>query len=345
METFWGALTVVLAGLIQGSGIWPMKLMKKYQFEHWWFVAMLVGLIIAPWMITLIFCPNAWHAYREIDSTTLLKANAFALAWGIANILCGLCFVRIGVALTGGILTGLGVSVGVTIPMIIKGSGLFSEAPNLGSPAGSLVLLGVGVMLVGVVLAALAGFGRDRILRKTDQPRSGSFLGGLIMVIIAGALSAGISFAFVYSQGPIVSAMKARGASDIPANFAVWAIGLLGGALINVTYPAYLLTRNKSWHVFRESWMEGALAIGIGFNFILGVALMGKGMLLLGPLGASIGFGVQQAMQMLGSQTVGFASGEWKGVAGTPRHEMYLAIVVLIAAAVVMAYSNTLAKI
>ena len=344
MATFWGALTVVIAGLIQGSGVWPMKLMKKYKFEHWWFIAMLVGLILAPWIITIAFCPDAWQAYHEINTATLLKANAFALAWGVANILCGLCFVRIGVALTGGILTGLGVSVGVTLPMIIKGSGLFSEAPNLGSPAGRFVLVGVGIMLVGVVLAALAGFGRDAALKSTNQPRTGSFLGGLIMVIIAGALSAGISFAFVYSQGPIVSAMKAHGASDIPANFAVWAVGLLGGALINVTYPAYLLTKNKSWHVFAESWQEGALSVGIGCNFILGVALMGKGMLLLGALGASIGFGVQQAMQMLGSQTVGFASGEWRGVTGKPRNQMYFAIALLIAAAIVMAYSNTLTK-
>jgi hypothetical protein len=344
MAGIFGALTVVLAGLVQGSGVWPMKLLKKYKFEHWWFIAMLIGLVIAPWVITLTMCPNAWQAYHDIDTSILLKANLFALAWGVANILCGICFVRIGVALTGGILTGLGVSVGVTLPMIVKGSGLFSEAPNMQSSAGRGVLLGVVVMLVGVVLAVSAGFGRDRILKKNDEPRSGSFLGGLIMVVIAGALSAGISFAFVYSQGPIVSAMKTHGASDIPANFAVWAIGLLGGALINVTYPAYLMTKNKNWSVLWEYWREGALSIAIGINFILGVALMGKGMLLLGALGASIGFGVQQAMQMLGSQTLGFASGEWRGVSGKPRHEMYIAITMLTAAAIVMAYSNTLSK-
>ncbi|MBV9036403.1 MAG: hypothetical protein JO182_18085 [Acidobacteriaceae bacterium] len=345
MTELWGALTVVLAGLVQGSGVWPMKLMRKYKFEHWWFIAMLVGLVIAPWFITLLLCPDAWQAYRQIEASTLWKANLFALAWGVANILCGLCFVRIGVALTGGILTGLGVSVGVTLPMVIKGSGLFREAPSLKSSAGEVVLLGVAVMLIGVVLAAFAGFGRDRILRASEGPRSGSFWGGLIMVIIAGALSAGISFAFVYSQGPIVSAMKAHGAGDTPANFAVWAIGLLGGALINVTYPAYLMTKHRSWGVLWQSWQEGALAIGIGINFMLGVALMGKGMLLLGPLGASVGFGVQQAMQMLGGQTVGFASGEWRGIGGKPRHQMYLAIAVLITAALIMAYGNTLTKI
>jgi hypothetical protein len=297
-----------------------------------------------PWLITLVFCPNVLGAYRSVDASTLVKANLLAFGWGIANVLCGLCFVRIGFALTGGILTGLGVSLGVTLPMIVKGSGLFREAPNLGSPAGHAVLVGVSIMLCGVVLVSLAGFGRDRVLKKTDQPSSGNFLGGLVMAAIAGVLSAGIGFAFVYSQGPIVSAMKAEGAGDIPANFAVWAVGLFGGALVNVAYPAYLMTKNKSWGVLTESWREVGLSFIMGFGFIAGVALMGKGMLLLGILGASVGFGIQQAMQMLGNQAVGFISGEWRGVEGTPRLQMYSAIVVLILAALVMAYGNTLAK-
>jgi hypothetical protein len=95
--------------------------------------------------------------------------------------------------------------------------------------------------------------------------------------------------------------------------------------------------------LWKGRW-EAVLSVIMGINFILGVALMGKGMLMLGPLGASVGFGVQQAMQMLGSQGVGFASGEWKGVRGQPRHEMYAAIALLILAALVMAYGNTLTK-
>jgi len=47
---------------------------------------------------------------------------------------------------------------------------------------------------------------------------------------------------------------------------------------------------------------------------------------------------------MTGSQAVGFISGEWRGVTGKPRSQMYLAILVLIIAASLMAYGNTLAK-
>jgi hypothetical protein len=74
----------------------------------------------------------------------------------------------------------------------------------------------------------------------------------------------------------------------------------------------------------------------------IAVALGNKGMLLLGALGASVGAGIQQAMQMVGGQGLGFMSGEWKGVDGTPRRQMYVAIVLLLIAAVIMAYSNTL---
>jgi len=45
-------------------------------------------------------------------------------------------------------------------------------------------------------------------------------------------------------------------------------------------------------------------------------------------------------MQILGNQGVGFASGEWSGVSGTPLRQMYLAIVILILAVTIMASGN-----
>ena len=151
------------------------------------------------------------------------------------------------------------------------------------------------------------------MLRKTEQ-RSGSFTTGLIMTVVAGICSCGMSLSFVYGQGPIVAAMKAQGAGDLPATFAVWAVGLLGGSAINIIYPAYLLTKKKSWGVLATSWRQVMLACIIGANMAISIVLMGSGMLLVGALGASVGFGIQQASQMFGNQGLGFISGEWKGV-------------------------------
>ncbi len=410
MQTLWGVLVVAAGGLVMGSGAWPFKLMRKFQFEHWWFVGMLIGLVVMPWSITLIGCPHVWQSLQQIPLRAIVLGNLFSVGWGVANVLCGLCYVRIGVALTGAILAGLGVSVGAITPMVFKGSGLFQDAPDLNSPAGWTVCVAVALMLVGVVVASIAGFGRDRALQK-QTATSGAFLSGLIMTVVAGILSSFMAFAFVYSQDPIVANLSVvqpgmtvqvnvagddglsgsydvgpdgtlslgafgpvpvggRSAADasqrlaeaidgtaatdiprvavttgsIPATFGVFAVGLCGGALVNLGYAVYLLTRNRSWGVFRGSGGELLLALLIGVNFSLATALMGKGMLLLGALGASVGWGIQQAMQMTGTQVLGFVSGEWRGVTGTPRRQMYLAIAVLMVAALVMAYGNTLAK-
>ena len=155
MTTLVGALVVAAAGLIVGSGGWPMKLMRQLQFEHWWFVGMLVGLIVMPWAVTQSLCPDALNALGSVDASVLIRSNLFALGWGV-------------------------------------------------------------------------------------------------------------------------------------------------------------LGRNLK---------EVGLAAVIGVNFSIGVAMMGQGMLLLGTLGASVGFGIQQSTQMLGNQGVGFISGEWRGVSGAPRHQ------------------------
>jgi L-rhamnose-H+ transport protein len=341
VELWLGVTFVVLGGMVAGSHPWPIKVMRKYQFEHWFFVFMVVGYIVLPWAITLALCPHALSAYRSVDYAVLIRANLFALCWAVAALLMALSFVRIGVGLTGGIVTGLGACVGVITPMVFKGSGLFHESPNVNSLAGKTVLAGVAVMLAGVVLVASAGFGRDRVLRKSERQVSG-FAGGLIMSVLAGILSCGVSFAFVYAQGPIVLAMKAHGARDIPAVYAVWAAGLFLGAVANALYAAHLMTRNKSWGVLFGSWRELLLSSIIGVHACLCIFFMGRGMLLLGTLGASVGFGIVQAMQMVGNQGVGFLSGEWRKVHGAPRNRMYLAIVVLILAAGIMACGSSL---
>ena len=345
METFLGVTLVMIAGLGTGSIAWPMKIMRRLEFEHYWFVGMLAGLIIVPWSIVLVGCPNALEAYAEVGWKPLMISNLFAIGWGVANVLYGICVIRIGAALTAAILSGLGMTVGITLPMVFKGTGMFSEAPDLMSKVGLVVMAGVAVLLAGVVVSTMAGFGRERQLKRAAEPdrgAAGGFLGALILVIIAGVTSCGIAMAFVYSQGPVVEAMKAHGAGAVSANVAVWAVGLMGGALINVLYPAFLMSKNQSWGVLTQCWRDVGLGAIIGIQFIFAVVLLGRGMVMLGPLGASIGFGIQQAMQIMGNQGVGFFSGEWRGVRGVPRLQMYAAIAILIAGVVVLAFAQTL---
>jgi len=336
-----GLLALVSGGLLSGSAVWPMKLMKRYQFEHWWFIGMLTALFVVPWTFTLLGCPNVMKAYGEVPLRSLVTANLWSVGWGVANVLCGLCYLRLGMALTAAIITGLGSVVSVLLPLIVKGSGVFKEAGNLNSPAGLTLLCGVGVMLTAVVCASLAGARRDR-LKTSEAPHPGAFAGALLMALVAGILSAGMGLSFVYGQGPIIEAMKRQGAAEIPANFAVWSAGLLGGSLVSVLYPAWLMSRRRTWHLLTASKSDFLLAILIGLNGCAAAFLMGFGMRMLGTLGASVGLGIQSASWMLGGQIVGFFSGEWRGVSGPPRTKMYLAVACLIAAILIMMVGNSL---
>ena len=342
-----GVLVTVISGLVMGTSPWPLKLMRRFRYEQFAFVSMLFALLILPWAITFIGCPDILAANGSVPTGLLIRANLFSLAWGIAQVLALLCFVRIGVSLTYGILCAIGACVGVITPMVFKASGAFAFAPGLNSKAGFTVLAGVLVMVGGVFLASLAGFGREKMLRSGEEKKThaaGGFGLGLIMVVTAGVLSAGWGFAFAYSQGPVIEAFKAHGASDFAAGVAVWALALFGAALVNALYPAWLLTRKKSWNVLLQNPKEILLALVYGLLFFIPSVLLGKGMILLGALGASVGFGVVQGTLILGGQALGFASGEWRGITGKPRQHMYLAVAVLIISMAILAWGNSLAS-
>jgi hypothetical protein len=302
---------------------------------------MLAGLVIMPWAITLAACPGAIAAYREVGAATIAKANAFSIAWGVANVLLGISVSRIGTGLTFAILTGVGATIGVMTPTIFKGSGLFAHASEIASPAGMVMLLGCAIMLGGVAVTAYAGHMRDGTPDGSGAARRNN-LGAISLAALAGVLSAGISFTFVFSQGPIVEAMTRRGARPFAANASVWAVALLGGAAVNVIYPAVLIVKRRSWKKFAGALPQVALASLIGVQFFIGVLLLGRGMVLLGALGASVGFGIQQGMQILGGQAVGYLSGEWSGASQKAARTMKFAVILLLGAAGVMALANTL---
>lgn len=347
MDIIIGLILVCLAGLGTGTMAWPFKKIKDIHFEQYLFVFMLTGIVIYPWIVVLFDVPDLIKVINNVGLKTLLISNLLSISWGIANVLYLVCVIRIGAALTGAILSALGMSVGVIMPMVLKGSGLFTHAPNLLSKPGIVIMIGLLVIIIGVTLVSIAGFGREKILKNESgqtkkEQASGSFRQGLLLVILAGILSSGLGLAFVYSQGPIIEAVKQQGSGEITANFTVWALGMFGGAFVNISYAVYLMAKNKTWDLLfarKDELLYGAL---VGFQFIVSIVLLGRGMVLLGVLGASIGFGIQQSLQVIGNQLVGFTGGEWRGVYGTPRKTMYYGLVIILLAVFILAYSNTI---
>lgn len=345
IEILIGLVIVALAGLGTGTAAWPVKKIKQFHFAQYLFVFMFSGIIFYPWVVVLFKVPNLGDIIETVGIKELLISNLFSVSWGIANILYLLCVVRIGAAITGAIMSAVGISIGVTMPMILKGSGLFQSAPGIFSKAGMIIISGLIVILLGVVLASIAGLKREKVLTYNSEPAkkktaSGNFMKGVLLVIIAGILSSGLSFAFVYSQGSIIKAVKLQGEGELVANLTVWAIGMLGGGIVNIGYAIYCMGARENWRLLlrrKEELLYGSIA---GLQFIVSIVLLGRGMLLLGVLGASVGFAIQQSMQIIGNQLVGFIGGEWKGVKWGIRKQMYFAIFLILIAVLIISYSN-----
>ncbi len=347
MELLIGFLLVILAGLGTGTAAWPLKKIKGFRFEQYLFVFAFTGLIFFPWLVVLFNVPDIPSVIAGAGLKPLLISNLLSMSWGIANVLYLVCVIRIGAALTGAVLSALGMSVGIVMPMVLKGSGLFSHAPDLMSKPGLFISIGILIIVAGIILVSLAGFEREKIINegndhtKPGQP-SGSFLKGLVLVVIAGVLSCGLSLAFVYSQGPVIEQVKLKGADDVTANITVWALGVLGGALVNLFYAIYLMAKKGTWNLLfsrKDELLYGSI---IGLQFFISIVFMGRGMVFLGALGASVGFGIQQSMQVVGNQLVGFAGGEWRGVNGKPRKMMYFGLITILIAVIIFSYCNTI---
>lgn len=344
---FIGLILVIVAGLGTGTMSWPVKRIGKFHFEYFLFVSMFTGLIVVPWTVFLIAVPSPLSVLKAVGARTLILTNLISISWGVANILYLICVIRIGAAVTGATLTALGMGVGVLMPMLVKGSGSFKEAPDLLSPAGGVIIVGLLVMMTAIFLITRAGLLRESITRKADS--SGKvkvdkheFINGMLLAVLAGVLSSGISLAFVYGQSPVVNAVAAAGGSNIAQSFSVWALAIAGGGLVNVFYALYLMIRRKTLLNFFSGSPEILYGGIVGLQFIFSIVLMGKGMLMLGALGASVGFAVQQSSQIMGNQLVGFWNGEWRGVNGESKRLMRTSLIIILVATCLIAYSNTL---
>ena len=112
MEIMYGLLLVTLAGLGTGTSAWPIKKIKKLHFEQYLFVFMFTGIIVYPWVVVFFNVPDISTVMKDVGWKPLIVSNLLSVSWGVANILYLICVVKIGAALSGAILSAIGISVG-----------------------------------------------------------------------------------------------------------------------------------------------------------------------------------------------------------------------------------------
>ncbi len=334
-----GFALTFLAGSMMGTNLVPLKWIRVWKWENFWFVYSIMSLLIVPFCIAFLFVPHLAAVYGSVPLSTIVRPFFYGMLWGVAQLGAGICVDKIGLALTGSILNGLCAAFGTLTPLVLQHSDLISK------PSGQFLLAGTGVMLLGVALCGWAGFQREKAQSKAAaSPRSGkAYLLVMIIAVVSGLLAALLNIALAFG-GEIVQLARAQGAPASWAVFAVWPIALMGGLVVNLGYSGYLLSRHQTWRNFAATPKEIFGPVVGGSIWMIAIAIYSSGTVFLGILGVSVGWALFQITLILSGNLAGLMTGEWKATARRVFAVNLAGVAVLFVATGMMAAANYSAR-
>ena len=290
--------------------------------------------LLAPWVLAWLTIPNLAQAYLSLPLSQLLLPLFFGAGWGISQVLVGISFVRVGMALTFAIVVGISATMGTLVPLLTLQGGALLSAKGLA------VLIGIIIMIAGVSLCGKAGRERERAQAAAGgvtQAKTGSssYAASLAITIVSGILTPMLNYALAFAS-PVLRKAVEQGASHANAPYAVWLLALLGGMPANVLYCIYLLNRNKTWAKFGARSYDWAGAVLMGIMWMAALALYGVGTTYLGPSGAALGWGLFSIFIVLAANLSAVIVGEWRGVGKRPLRTLGLGLAVLTVASVIL---------
>jgi L-rhamnose-H+ transport protein len=321
------ALTLI-AGLLAGNCMLPAKFARRWPWESTWLVFSIMSLIILPWALAFSMVANLARVYSTLPLSIFLGPLLFGAGWGVAQVLFGLSIKRLGMSLGYAIVVGLGALLGTLIPLFVKHSDVAVGGKGL------MLFAGVGLMLLGIAVAAWAGRQREDAGNSRLTSRYGAALG---IAVLCGILAPMLNYAFAFGE-KIAQQAALLGNSSEAAGYAIWPIALLGGFIPNAFYAAFLLSRNKTWGSFQGRWSPDVwCGVMMGILWMGAFAIYGVSSVLLGVLGTSAGWALFQIFMIMTANCSGLLTAEWKGAPRSAKWGLATGLVLLASATLLIA--------
>src|SRR5580658_8581149 len=188
-----GIALALLAGLMSGNCMLPMKFTRSWKFENTWLVFSLVSLVILPWALALGLVSHLFDAYRGLSLAQLAVPFLFGAGWGIAQVLFGISVQRLGLGLAYAIIVGLGALLGTLVPLFIQ------HRSQVGGKALFEILAGVAVMIAGISLSTWGGQIRERAFHRDAESRpANGYLTAVLLAILCGVMAPMVNFSFAF---------------------------------------------------------------------------------------------------------------------------------------------------
>jgi L-rhamnose-H+ transport protein len=332
-----GFLLVLLAGLLQGSFILPMTLVRQWSWEHTWATFSLLGMLVFNWIITFLLVPNILVVYGASPPRDLAILALFGTGWGVGAILFGLGMNRLGMALGYPIIMGLIASLGALIPLLV----FFPQ--TLLTPRGLVLLAGTALVIFGIVLCSIGGSGRAPSESKSTAMHSKAFTAGLVIAILAGILSCLPNVGMAFGKS-VTSAAEMLAVSPASSGNTVWALLFTLGFVVNLIYCLFLMVRRRTLRQYwnRETARNLGLSALMALLWIGSFYLYGASAARLGRWGIVVGWPLFISLSIVMGNIWGLWRGEWQGAPACARRSLNRGLLVLIAAVITVALSNLL---
>lgn len=254
---FLGVFLHWLGGLAAGSFYVPYKRVKNWSWEVYWLVGGFFSWIIAPWILAALLTNDLIGVLHRQSFDTLWWTYFFGVMWGIGGLTFGLTMRYLGMSLGMGAALGYCASFGTLVPPAAKT--LFPSIPAasslkdiVNSPPGLITLGGVGVCLLGILLAALAGLAKEKELPAAEKQKAiaeFNFSKGMLVATFSGILSSCMSFALT-AGNPIGEASRNAGTTAIWSGLAKLVVVLAGGFTTNFIWCLILNLKNRTLYQY-----------------------------------------------------------------------------------------------
>ncbi|GAF03501.1 L-rhamnose/proton symporter RhaT [Saccharicrinis fermentans] len=335
-----------IGGMSAASCYMPFEKVKNWSWGVFWIIQSIFAWLIMPLLIGYLTVPDLYTVIISSPPAALWSAFLLGAVYGFGGLSFGYAIRNIGYSLTYTISIGISAVLGTIIPLIIKGELVEQFSKN----GGGIVLLGMTVSILGVAMCGRAGFLKEQNISQSQSTSAFNMKKGLLLTIIAGALSAVWGLSLELGQ-PISDIAAQHGAGHFEGN-AKLIVSSLGCLLTNLCWFINSTIKDGSIKAlfnikeigkarysknFILSIMAGSMWYFQFFFYGLGHVRMGNFQFASWVL--------HMSMLIFFSYIIGVIMKEWKGVNKKTYTLLIIALCVLVSSFVIMTYGSYIGEL
>ena len=364
---FLGVFFHWLGGLASGSFYVPYRGVKKWSWEVYWLVGGFFSWIIAPWILASLNTNDLLSVLHEAPGDSIAWAYFWGAMWGLGGLTFGLTMRYLGLSLGMGVALGYCAAFGTLMPPIFHGEFMTKV---LGTGSGQVILFGVFVCLVGIAIAGMAGWSKEKEMTEEQKKatiKEFDFKKGILVATFSGVMSA--SFAYGLDAASPIAVISARhGTTMLWTGLPKLCVVLLGGFTSNFIWCLILNVRNRTgYQYFSPRLRAGSPGGGNGapgapltpreervpmlsnylFSALAGVVwymqffFYSMGETQMGNYKFS-SWTLHMASIIIFSSLWGIALKEWKGSSVSTKTKLAIGLATLVLSTIIVGYGNYL---